>query len=221
MSRKPLVTSCGPGLEIAHQELEALLGDRRGGRDIDHERHLALLAHLRDRQRVAAVESADQDMRAVVDQALGLGARDVGVRFRVDMHEFHPVAEFGEHARCRQSAAMAALACLGQQARARQKHADAQGSGLRRHERRGGHCGRARGSPGQYGTARNACFECHWGGLPAHLQIDVRARMKPATRPSVKRGGTPDNRLHHATIRDGSLFILLIFHRCNRREDFA
>jgi hypothetical protein len=45
--------------------------------------------------------------------------------------------------------------------------------------------------------------------------------MKPATRPSVKRGGTPDNRLHHATIRDGSLFIPLIFHRCNRREDFA
>jgi hypothetical protein len=45
--------------------------------------------------------------------------------------------------------------------------------------------------------------------------------MKPATRPSVKRGGTPDNRLHHATTRDGSLFIPLIFHRCNRREDFA
>ncbi len=60
------------GRKIAHQELIALLGDRRRRRNVDDERHLPLLAHLGDRQRGSGFESADNAMHAVIDHALAL-----------------------------------------------------------------------------------------------------------------------------------------------------
>ncbi len=65
------------GGKIAEHEFVALLGDRRRGGDIDDERHALLLGDLRDRQRLAGIEGADQELRAVADQLLGARARAV------------------------------------------------------------------------------------------------------------------------------------------------
>ena len=119
------------GRKIAHQEFVALFGQLRRGADIDDQRHLALFADLRDGERAGGVESADDALRAFVDRAFGLRARDVRIGLDVDMHEFDLVAEIGQHRGRHQRAAMAALSGLREIAGLRQQHRDLQRLGLR------------------------------------------------------------------------------------------
>ena len=94
--------------EIADQEFVALLGELRRRADVDHERHLTLLADLGDRQRGGRVERADDAVRALVDRALGLRARHVRIALDVDVDELDLVAVAGEHFWGKQRAAMTA-----------------------------------------------------------------------------------------------------------------
>ena len=80
------------GLEVAEHVPIALLGDLRRG-VVDHERHAALLGHLRDRRGGAGVERADQHVGALLDQALGAGARGVDVGLGVGVHQLDVDAE--------------------------------------------------------------------------------------------------------------------------------
>ena len=52
------------GREVAHHELVALLGELRGGGDVDDERDAALLGDLGDGDALARVEGADQHVGA-------------------------------------------------------------------------------------------------------------------------------------------------------------
>ena len=70
------------GGEVAEHELVALLGDRRGGRDVDDERDALLLGHLGNRRALAGVEGADEQLRALADQPLGARAGDLDVGSR-------------------------------------------------------------------------------------------------------------------------------------------
>ena len=120
------------GREVAEHELVALLGDRRGGGDVDDEGDALLLGHLGDRRGLAGVEGADQQLRALADQPLGARARDLDVGFGVAVHDGEVrQAQVLEDAGGDLDAALAVLADAGLHARARQQHADLQGRALR------------------------------------------------------------------------------------------
>ena len=70
------------GREVAEHELVALLGDRRGGGDVDDEGDALLLGDLGDGRALAGVEGADQQLRALADQLLGARAGDLDVGSR-------------------------------------------------------------------------------------------------------------------------------------------
>ncbi len=186
------------GLEVAHEELVALLGDLRGGGDIDHKGDLPLLGHLRDGQRMAGIEGARQDVAAFVDGALGLGAGDVGVGFRVDVDDLDAIAELGEEfGRC-ERAAMHGLAGLGEEARARQQRADLEGLGLRLHH---GGAAKAGGGAGHDGAAGQA-------GRTGHEILPAPGGASRARHPSESRGEGKAGATHGpsplgCTLRDG------------------
>ena len=128
------------GREIAEHELVALLGDRRGGGDVDDERDALLLGHLGNRRGLAGIEGADQELGAVVDQLLGAGARDLHVGLGVGVHDRElGQAELLEDRRRDLDAALAVLADARLRARARQQDADLERAALRAQdvERRG------------------------------------------------------------------------------------
>ena len=117
--------------EVAEHELVALLGDRRGGSDIDDVGDALLLGHLGDRRALAGVEGAHQQLRALADQPLGARAGHLDVGLRVGIHDGEirqPQAL--EDARGDVDPALAVLADAGLHARARQQHADLQGGTL-------------------------------------------------------------------------------------------
>ena len=75
------------GREIAEHELVALLGDRRGGGDVDDEGDALLLGDLGDGGALAGIEGADQQLRALADQLFGARAGDLDVGFGVGIHD--------------------------------------------------------------------------------------------------------------------------------------
>ena len=75
------------GREVAEYELVALLGDRRGGRNIDNVGDAFLLGDLCDGRALAGVEGAHQQLSAIRDQPLGTRARDVHIGLRVGVHD--------------------------------------------------------------------------------------------------------------------------------------
>ena len=82
--------------------------------------------------RLAGIEGADQELRAVVDQFLGARARDLDVGLGVGIHDRElGQAEVLEDRRRDLDAALAVLADAGLRARARQQHADLQRRALR------------------------------------------------------------------------------------------
>ncbi len=148
------------GREVAEHELVALLGDRRGGGDVDDEGNALLLGHLRDRGALAGIEGADQELRAVADQLLGARARDFDVGLGVGIHDLQargrprslrmPAGDV--------DAALAVLADAGLHAGARQQHADLQRRALRAHDVEGrgagDDCGADAGAEAAAGDAR-------------------------------------------------------------------
>src|SRR5262249_43006444 len=73
--------------EVAKHKFVALLGDgwRRG--DVDYEGDALLLGHLGNRRGLARVEGADEQLRALANQALGPRARGVDVGFGIPVHD--------------------------------------------------------------------------------------------------------------------------------------
>ena len=123
------------GREVAEHELVALLGDRRGGGDVDDVGDALLLGDLRDGRALAGIEGADQKLRALADQLLGARARDVDVGFGVGVHDLQRrQAEILENPGRDIDAALAVLADAGLIAGARQQHADFEGRALRAHD---------------------------------------------------------------------------------------
>ncbi len=113
------------GREIAEHELVALLGDRRGGGDVDDEGDALLLGDLGDGGALPGVEGADQQLRALADQLLGARAGDLDVGFGVGVHDLERrQTEVLEEAGGDIDAALAILADTGLEAGARQQHAD-------------------------------------------------------------------------------------------------
>ncbi len=112
------------GRKVAEDEFVALLGDLGLRADIDDAGHALLLGDLGDRRGGAGFEGADDDVGAVADHLLGLGARDVGARFGVDVHQLHRHAHVGEDRHGEVAAALAGLADEGEEAGARQEDAD-------------------------------------------------------------------------------------------------
>src|SRR5438045_4588813 len=80
------------GREVAEYEFVALLGDRRGGGDIDDEGNSFLLRDLRDRAALSGIERTHQELRAIRDQFLGARARDIDIGLGVGVHEL----QFGQ-----------------------------------------------------------------------------------------------------------------------------
>ena len=160
---------CG---EVAEHELVALLGDGRGGGDVDDERDALLLGHLRNRRALAGIEGADEQLRALSDQPLGARPGDLHVGLGVGVHDGEVgQAQALENGGRDLDAALAVLADAGLHARARQQHADLQGSPLRAPdlEGRGGGeqarganpCGEGasrHGEPGRVGLAMDLDF---------------------------------------------------------------
>ncbi len=111
-------------------------------------RDAALLGDLGDGGGLAGVERADEELRALGDQALGARARDVDVRLGIAVHDVEAgQAELGQHLGRDLDAAMAILADARLHARARQEHAHAQPLRLRTHDAERRECGSdARGS---------------------------------------------------------------------------
>ena len=143
--REPVAGEIDRGGEVAEHELVALLGDLRGGGDIDHERHAALFRHLRDRRGRARIERADQHVGAFLDQALRTCACRVDVGFGIGVHQLDVDAEHRlQHAGCEIRPFLAGLADEPLHARARQQHADFQPRCLRAYVRGSDRrCGRA------------------------------------------------------------------------------
>ena len=113
------------GREVAEHELVALLGDRRGGGDVDDVGNALLLGDLRDGAALTGIERADQKLRAVGDQLLGARARDLDVGFGVGVHDLELGQADALEDRVRQlDAAEAVLTDAGLGAGARQQHAD-------------------------------------------------------------------------------------------------
>ena len=85
--------------KVAEDELVALLGDLRGGGDIDHEWHATLLRNLSNRGGGPRVERPYQNLRAVVDELLRARARRVNVRLGIGMQELDRrlVTDVGKH----------------------------------------------------------------------------------------------------------------------------
>ena len=99
----------------------------RGGRDVDHEGHTALLGHLCDRPGSAGVERPDQTMRALLNESLGTGARGINVGFCVGVHQFDfDTEQLSDDRRSEVGALLARLADQALHARLRQQHADLQ-----------------------------------------------------------------------------------------------
>ena len=148
------------GREIAEHELVALLGDRRGGRDVDDVGDALLLGDLRDRGALAGVERADQELRAVRDQLLGARARDLDVGLGVGIHDLQVgQAEILQDRPGSSTPRKQSWPMLGLQAGARQQHADFQRAALRAHDRGRGEqrCG---GGAGEQMTAGETIVSC-------------------------------------------------------------
>ena len=136
------------GREIPEHELVTLLGDRRRRGDIDDQRNAFLLGDLGDRRRLAGIEGADQELRAVADHLFSARAGGIDIRFGVDVHDRElGQAERLEDRRRNIDAELTSLADAGLQAGTRQQHADLQRAALGAHdiERRdaGNKCGGA------------------------------------------------------------------------------
>jgi hypothetical protein len=150
------------GREVAEHELVALLGDGRGGGDVDHQGDALLLGHLGDRRRLPGVEGADEQLCALADQPLGAGTRHIRTGFGVAVHDGEVrQPEVLEDAGGDLDAALAVLSDARLHARARQQHADlearalraADGEGARAREQAGGADARGKRAPGYSGSA--------------------------------------------------------------------
>ena len=136
ISARPFAHDVGRGLEVAEHELVALLGDLRRGGDVDD-----VAARRAARRPARSPRSAPESnaptstLRALLDQALGAGARGVDVGLVVGVHDLDVDAEhLLDHAGREVGALLARLADEALDARARQDHADAQLLRLRAHD---------------------------------------------------------------------------------------
>ena len=121
------------GLEIAEDELVALLGDLRRGRNVDHERNAFLLGDLRDGGGGAGIEWPAEHVATVCDQPFGARARGIDIGFEIDDDNLDRlgIADLLEQRRGDIGAALAGLADTGLHPRQRQDHADFQRPALR------------------------------------------------------------------------------------------
>jgi len=166
------------GREVAEDRLVALLGQLRGGGDVDDHRHAMLLANLQRRRGLAAVEGADDHRGTVLDQLLGARAGNVRARFGIGRQQLDPDAHAVADDRRRDlGTALAGLPGLGQQPRARQQHAELERLGLGPDQRRGGQtqC-RRRGEIARETPAGEA------GGRGHADRASSRARIRPKAR---------------------------------------
>jgi hypothetical protein len=146
-----------------------LLGESGRRRDVDDERHLALLADLGHGQRGGRIKSADDAVHAVIDDSLTLIARNIRVGFEIDVDEIDPVAVVGEHLWGDEGAAVATLAGRRQVAGARQEDRDLEGLCLGA-DNRGGKGQRTRSRcTGQHATSRRSGFR-----LMCHRHVSIR-----------------------------------------------
>src|SRR5262249_50504169 len=110
----------------------ALLGDRRSGGDVDDERDTLLLGDLRDRRGLTGIESADQELRTVIDQFFSPRPRYLHVGLGVGLHDRElRQAEALENAGRNLHTTVAVLPDAGLSARERQQNADLERSTLR------------------------------------------------------------------------------------------
>jgi hypothetical protein len=140
-----------------------LLGESGRSRDVNDERHLALLAHLRDGKRTGGIEGADDDIGAIIDHPFAPVAGDVRIGLNVHMDEIDLVPVICQHLGGDQRTAVAALAARGKIAGTRQQYRDLQRSRLGANDG-GGECQHAHGSgAGQHATPRRSgcALMCH------------------------------------------------------------
>ncbi len=123
------------GREVTEHELVALLGDRRGGGDVDDVGDALLLGDLRDGRALPGIEGADQKLRALADQLFGARPRDIDVGLGVGVHDLQRrQAEVLQNSGRDIDATLAVLADAGLVAGAWQQHADFKGRPLRAHD---------------------------------------------------------------------------------------
>jgi hypothetical protein len=140
-----------------------LLGEGGRRRDVDDQRHLALLAHLRHRQGGGGIERPHDAVDAVVDDPFALIAGDVRIGFDVD--EIDPVAVIGQHLGGDEGTAVTALPGGRQIAGPRQHNRDSERFRLGAHDR-GGERHRAGGrGAGQHAAPcrPGGALMCHRG----------------------------------------------------------
>src|SRR4030095_17224155 len=145
--------------KVAKYELVALLGDLRRRSNIDDVGNTLLLGDLRDRRALAGIEGANQDLRTLADQFLGPRAGDIDVGFGIAIHDLEGRhAEILEDTGCNIDAALAVLADAGLETRAREQHADFQGSALRAHNVKRGRAGEGDGAERRCDSASRKVF---------------------------------------------------------------
>src|SRR5262245_9572726 len=128
--------------EVAKHKLVALLGDLRGGRNIDDVRNALLFRDLGDRSALARIESANQDLRPIADHFLGARARNVDIGLSVAVHYLQRRhAKILEDTWCDVDAALAVLADTRLKARTWQQDTDFQGGVLGAYNIEGGDSG--------------------------------------------------------------------------------